>query len=184
MFCFLLQTISANAFQRDVRFVNFDMKRFLNRMRVENLADIFDPSAPLTEEMCVRMSVTVVSFLPFSVGSDLQNVAHFHEKRQIAIHRTQADIRDLLANACEDHVCIGVVVTAVKIPEDRIPLFGIFQHRVNRLSMLGIIPVLIIPQTRDLSIAFLKIFKFYFRDLQKPAPSRLSYQEDILDRVS
>ena len=145
MFLLWVQTISANAFQRDVRFINFDLKRFFNGTRVKNLADILNPAAFLTKEMRVRMGVSVIPLLALAVGSDLQNVARFHEKRQIAVHRSQADVRDLLANAREDHIRIGMIVTALKIPEDRLPLSGIFQHKVNRLSMLGIIPVFIIP---------------------------------------
>ena len=119
----LLQTVAAYAFQRDVCFMNFNMKRFFDGMRVKNFADILDLSAAFTKEVRVRMCVTVVPFLPFSVGSDLQNVARFYQKSQVAVNRPQTDIRNLLFDACEDHIRIGVVVTALKIPEDRLPLF-------------------------------------------------------------
>ena len=141
----MLQTISADAFQRDVCFVNLDLKHLFNGSRIENFADILDRTAVLTEEVCVRMCVSVIPFFPLSVGSDLQNVARVNEESKIAVDRPQTDVRDLLPDTREDHIGVGVIVTALKIPEDRVPLSGIFQHWVNHLSMLGIIPVFIIP---------------------------------------
>jgi hypothetical protein len=68
-----------------------------------------------------------------------------------------------------------VIVTALKIPEDRIPLSGIFQHRVNRLSMLGIIPILLYHKRgfcQEVSENFFEFFlcEFFPKDFIRPTP--------------